>query len=128
MDLNIGPIALRLYSGKNWTYAEAAWVTNRNGGKARRETAINAGFKSEHAIDMLGRDNPADKFVCPDTGKEYFGKIVSTPTGVYAVSAADVYTKAIYQEAVKKGLHQAEAATANVEPVDVTATAEAAAA
>ncbi len=91
MELNLGPISARLYSGSNWTHAELAWVSNRNGGMARRETAINAGFKSDHITDMVGRDNPADTFEDPATGTLYFGKIVSSPTGVYAISAKDHY-------------------------------------
>lgn len=111
MELNLGPISARLYSGSNWTHAELAWVTNRNGGMARRETAINAGFKSEHLLDTVGKDNPADSFECPETGTLYFGKIVQTPTGVYAISAKEVYTKSLYTKAVKHGLAAAESAT-----------------
>lgn len=111
MELNLGPISARLYSGKNWTHAELAFVSNRNGGKARRETAVSAGFKSDHLIDMVGKDNPADSFECPETGTLYFGKIVQTPTGVYAISAKDVYTKALYTKVVKQGLAAAETAT-----------------
>ena len=124
MELNLGPISARLYSGTNWTHAELAWVSNRNGGMARRETAINAGFKSEHLIDAVGKDLASDTFECPDTGTLYFGKIVQTPTGVYVISAKDVYTKAIYTKAVKHGLAAAETATELVssdtkEPVTV---------
>jgi hypothetical protein len=111
MELNLGPISARLYSGNNWTHAELAWVSNRNGGMARRETAINAGFKSEHLLDTVGKDLASDTFECPDTGTLYFGKIVQTPTGVYVISAKDVYTKAIYTKAVKHGLAAAETAT-----------------
>lgn len=114
MELNLGPISARLYSGSNWTHAELAWVSNRNGGMARRETAINAGFKSDHLTEMAGKDNPADTFECPDTGILYFGKIVSSPTGVYAISAKEVYTKTIYTKAVKHGLAAAETATESV--------------
>jgi hypothetical protein len=111
MEFNLGPISARLYSGTNWTHAELAWVSNRNGGMARRETAINAGFKSEHLIDVVGKDLASDTFECPDTGTLYFGKIVQTPTGVYVISAKEVYTKAIYTKAVKHGLAAAETAT-----------------
>lgn len=114
MDLNLGPIAIRFYSGHNWTHSELAWVTNRNGGKARRETAVRAGFKSEHAIELVGQDNPADSFICPSTGQTFHGKIVQTPTGVYAISAADVYTKSLYTKAVKQGLQAAESATSEL--------------
>ena len=114
MELNLGPISARLYSGSNWTHAELAWVSNRNGGMARRETAINAGFKSDHLTEMAGKDNPADTFECPDTGILYFGKIVSSPTGVYAISAKEVYTKTLYTKAVKHGLAAAETATESV--------------
>lgn len=116
MELNLGPISARLYSGSNWTHAELAWVTNRNGGKARRETAINAGFKSEHLIDMVGKDNPADLWEDPTTGTVYFGKIVQTPTGVYAISAKEVFTRALYEKACKEGLNEAEKATSELEP------------
>lgn len=112
MELNLGPLSLRLYSGSNWTHAEAAWVTNRFGGAARRETAINAGFKSDHLTELVAKDNPADVFECPDTKTLFFGKVVQTPTGVYMLSAKEVYTKSLYTKAVKQGLAAAEASTA----------------
>lgn len=114
MNLNLGPLSFRLYSGSNWSHAEVAFVTNRNGGMARRETAINAGFKSDHLTDMIGKENPADVFECPETGTAYFGKIVQGPTGVYTISAREVYTKALYTKAVKQGLAAAETATDTV--------------
>ena len=114
MEINLGPISARLYSGSNWTHAELAWISNRNGGMARRETAINAGFKSDHLTDMIGKENPADVFECPETGTAYFGKIIQGPTGVYTISAREVYTKALYTKAVKQGLAAAETATETV--------------
>ena len=115
MDLNIGPLALRVYSGDNWSHAELAFITNRHGGKARRETALRGGFKSEHLIDAVGTDNPADTFEDPGTGTLYFGRIVQTPAGVYTLSAKEVYTRALYEKACKQGLQQAEQATAALE-------------
>lgn len=116
-QFDFGPISLRCYSGtcdngtRNWTHLEAAWVTNRNGGAARRETAVNAGFKSEHLIEIAGTENPADTFICPKTGQTFYGRIVQTPTGVYTLTAAEVYTKQLYTKAVKEGLRAAESAT-----------------
>lgn len=118
MELNVGPFALRINSDRNnWTNAELAFVSNRNGGTARRESAIRAGFRSDHLIDMVGKDNPADEFICPTTGQKFFGKIVSTPSGVYAISAKDVYTKSLYTKACKEGLQAAESATAQILPL-----------
>jgi hypothetical protein len=114
MELNLGPISARLYSGSNWTFAELAWVSNRNGGMARRETAINAGFKSEHLLDTVGKDLASDTFECPDTGTLYFGKIVQTPTGTYVISAKEVYTRAVYEKVCKEGLQAAESVTAEL--------------
>lgn len=115
MELNLGPISARLYSGSNWTHAELAWVSNRNGGMARRETAINAGFKSDHLTDIAGKDLVSDTFECPETGTLHFGKIVQTPTGTYVISAKEVYTRAVYEKACKEGLQQAESVTAQIE-------------
>lgn len=114
-QFDLGPLSFRFYSGHNWTHAEVAFVTNRNGGMARRETAAHVGFKSEHLIDAIGKENPADTFECPDTGTLFFGKIVQTPTGVYAVTAKEVYTKALYERACKQGLSQAEQATTQID-------------
>lgn len=113
--LSLGPIDLRFYAGDNWSHAEFAFVTNRHGGMARRETAVKAGFKSDHVTDMIGKDNPADTFECPETGTLYFGKIVQAPGGVHVITAKEVYTKALYTKAVKHGLAQAETATTLIE-------------
>lgn len=127
-ELKLGPVALRCYSGSNWTHLELAFVTDGNGGMARRETAINAGFKSEHLLEAVGTENPADAFTCPTTGQTYYGKIMQTPTGVYAISAKEVYTKALYSKAVKQGLRAAESATETVTVVDIAPEAETSAA
>jgi hypothetical protein len=115
MNLELGPFALRVFSADNWTSLELAFASNKNGGMARRETALRSSFKSEHLLDTLGVDNPADTFECPATGTLYFGKIQQTPTGVHAISAREVYTRAIYERACKDGLKQATEATAKVE-------------
>lgn len=117
MEFNIGPIDFRFYARDNWTHGEIAWVSNRNGGMAYRETAIRAGFKSDHLTDTVAKDNPADSFECPDTGTIFFGKILQAPTGTYVLSAKDVYTKAIYERACKQGLNNAQLATNNLQPV-----------
>lgn len=114
-QFDLGPLSFRLYSGHNWTHAEVAFVTNRNGGMARRETAAHVGFKSEHLLDAVGKQNMADSFEDPDTGTLHFGKIVQTPTGVYTISAKEVYTRALYERACKQGLNQAEQATAQID-------------
>lgn len=110
MNLELGPIALRVFSADNWTSLELAFASNKNGGMARRETSIRGSFKSEHLLEMTATENKADTFTAPD-GKVYYGRIQQTPTGVYAISAKEIYSKELYQEAVKNGLRQAEAAT-----------------
>lgn len=110
MKINLGPFAFRVFSGDNWTSVELAFATNQNGGMARRETALRGSFKSEHLIDMVSKENKADSFTAPD-GKTYYGRIHQTPTGVYTISAREVYTKLLYQDAVTNGLREAEAAT-----------------
>ena len=120
MKLQLGPIDIRFRQGaddeQTWTNLELAFVTNRNGGMARRETALRAGFRSDHLVDLVGTENPADTFECPESGTLYFGKIVQAPTGTYVISAKEVYTRALYEKACKRGLQQAEAATSQLQP------------
>lgn len=124
MKFSIGPIDFRFYQGTDsdhsWTNGEIVFVTNRHGGKARRESGVRAGFKSEHLTDMIGKDLASDTFECPETGTLYFGKLVQTPTGTYVISAKEVYTRAVYEKACKEGLKQAESATT---AIDAQATA-----
>lgn len=111
MNIELGPFAFRLFSGDNWTSLELAMATNKNGGMARRETALRGSFKSDHLLEALSQENQADRFEGPD-GKVYFGRIQQTPTGVHAISAKEVYTKSLYKDAVKNGLRAAQDATA----------------
>lgn len=114
MNLSLGPLRFRAFSGENWSHIELACVTRPEGGLARRETAVRAGFKSEHAIASLGADNPADTFECPTTGTLYFGKIVKQGNSVHAISAKQVYTSALMTKVEKAataaGLKAAEEA------------------
>lgn len=121
MELNLGPISIRSFSGNNWSSLELAFVTNRHGGMARRETALRSEFKSEHLIDAVGRENPADSFECPDTGTIFFGKIVELGDGIHMITAKEVYTRALFERAVKKGLADAESATKAVKNKPATA-------
>lgn len=113
MNIELGPFALRVFSAENWTSFELAVATNKNGGMARRETAVRGSFKSEHLLDACSQENPADSFTAPD-GTVYYGRIQQTPTGVYMISAKEVYTKTLYEKAVKQGLLQAQQATDKV--------------
>jgi hypothetical protein len=110
MNLELGPIALRVFSADNWTSLELAFASNKNGGMARRETSIRGSFKSEHLLEMTATENTADSFTAPD-GKVYYGRIQQTPTGVYSISSKEVYTASLYRDAVKNGLRRAEVAT-----------------
>jgi hypothetical protein len=114
MNLSLGPLRFRAFAGDNWSSVELAYVSRDEGGLARRETAVRAGFKSEHAIASLGADNPADTFECPNTGTLYFGKLVKQGNAVHAISAKQVYTAALMakveKDATAAGLRAAEEA------------------
>lgn len=113
MQFKLGPIDLRAYQEVNenaphrWTNFELAFVTNREGGLARRETGTRLGWRSDHVIEAFGRDNPADTFIDPDSGRTFTGKIISTPTGVYAVTAREVFSDWLVNEARRQGIGSA---------------------
>jgi hypothetical protein len=127
-EFNLGPLTFRAYSGENWSHLELAIASNPKGGMARRETAVRLGFKSEHLIQMQGKDNPNDSLATPE-GNIVFGKVSVTPAGVFVLSAQEVYALGLYQQSVKNGLLAAESAAAApaaesaVETVTTTATA-----
>jgi len=104
---NLGPLAIRQFSGDNWSHLEVAFRTNGKGGMAARETAVQVGFKSEHLIQTIGKDNPNDKYITPE-GNVVFGKISITPGGgVHVISAAEIFAAGIHQKTIQDGLAKA---------------------
>lgn len=107
MDLHIGPCFLRAYSGSNWSTIELGFATNRNGGLARRESALSLGFKSEHALEVFSVENPADRFVAPD-GTITHGRICVQGSRTYTLSAEQVFTGALHKRTLRAARQRAE--------------------
>lgn len=112
MELDLGPFSFRCFATRDGhTRYQFAFVTNRTGGDAYRESTLEASVRSDHLLEATGRDNPADTFIDPDTNITYYGKFCQTPAGVHVLTAKQVYTKAIYDKAVKSGLAEAQLVT-----------------
>jgi len=126
MDLSIGNAFLRVYSGSNWSHLELGFATNRNGGLARRESALALGFKSEHALEVFSVENPADRYVAPD-GSITHGRICVQGSRTYSLSAEQVFTAALHKRTLRAARQRAEQqaqqelADALVPPINVPA-------
>jgi len=94
MELNLGPLSLRVYRGNGWWSAVGGIVTNRDSDLASRETAVRVSAKSEHLTDLTGKDNPDDVFTCPVSGELFFGK-----TGFSPLTAQQVYAATLIKRA-----------------------------
>jgi len=132
MELKLGGLFFRHYSGGNWTHLELGVVTHPNGGLARRESAVQVGFKSEHALERFSVDNTADRFIAPD-GSITYGRICVQGTNTYSLSAEQIYTARLMERTLRAARQQAESqaqqelATAAIPPIDITAAGAAAA-
>ena len=126
MDLSIGKLFFRSYSGSNWSHVELGFATNRNAGLARRESALSLGFKSEHALELFSVENPADRFVAPD-GTITLGRICVQGSRTYTLSAEQVFTAALHKRTLRAARQRAEQqaqqelANALVPPINVHA-------
>lgn len=115
-QISLGPIEFRAFTSydsdyperSNWTELEFAFVTGRKDGIAVRETAIKAGFKSDHVIDMFGEDNPNDSVEI--NGTTYYGKTMpSMDKGKpYYLSALQVGTRAVHNKQLQEARKQAK--------------------
>jgi hypothetical protein len=132
--ITLGPIELRFNanaSGVNWTDVELAFITDRNqAGFAARETALRAGFKSEHALEILGEDDTTSTAVL--NGTTYHGKRIAGADGQsYVLTAEQVAAKAEYVKAMRQSklaAQQAAQFAKGIDPsilVDAAVTAEA---
>lgn len=115
-QLSLGPIELRAYNifdserpeASNWTELGLAFVTGRKDGVAIRETAVKVGFKSDHAIEMFGEDNPNDSIEI--NGKTYYGKVVPSmdKDKPYVLTALQVGTRAVHLKQLQEARKQAK--------------------
>jgi len=124
-----GPFEIRLNSGTtgvNWTDTELAFVTGRNGaGFATRETALRAGFKSEHLLELAGEDDTNDTKVV--NGATYHGKRSTGFDGKdYVLSAEQIAARAEYRKAMRESQNQAKRAAEFAAGSDPSITVEAA--
>lgn len=109
MNIHLGPFALRYYGEAGiWSSLELAIVTSRHCGLARRESALRCSWKSEHAIEAFGLENPADAFTAAD-GSITYGRIVIQRGHAYAISAEQVYSGNLLRQARRAAREAAEA-------------------
>jgi hypothetical protein len=109
MQLTLGPIDIRFFSGKGWSSAEVALVTARKGGQAQRETCVRGSFKSEHLTEVFGEEDPTDMFLAPD-GQSYYGRVTPGLDGdSHIITAQQVYARKQRADAIRAGLKNAEA-------------------
>ena len=116
ISLPLIPIELRWYSildstnpeKSNWTEAVAAFVTGRKDGISVRETAVKVGFKSDHAIEMFGEDDPSESIEI--NGVTYFAKVVQSPEEgkPYRLSALQVGTRAVQLKQLQEAKKQSK--------------------
>lgn len=110
MELFLGPLDIRFYSGDNWSSFKLGFVTNRNGGAARRESAVRGSFKSEHLVEALGEENTADVAIV--NGKTYYGRVVQGIDGPHTLSALQVAARQEYEATIKQQKRNAVQAAA----------------
>ena len=87
MDLiNLGPIRVSFYNDPEYRNLRFGYQ-----GEHGLVTGGQLGARSQHLTLAKGEDNKDDTFVCPDSGKTYFGKSGFSPITskqVYAVEMA----------------------------------------
>ncbi len=102
MEINLGPISFRAYNDKSYGDVIVGYT-----GKHGLETAARVGVRSQHLTLAQGKDNPDDTFICPNSGKTYFGK-----TGLSPVTAKEVYAIEMGKLAEQAKLEASKAAMA----------------
>jgi hypothetical protein len=107
------PVQLHAYSGDNWSHFKISLVNGRNEDGTQRETAVQAGFKSDHLVELVGEENATDKAVV--NGVTYFGRTVRGIDGdVHQISALQVAARCEHQKALKEAKKAADKAAFTV--------------
>lgn len=106
-------IQLHAYSGDNWSHFKACVVNGRNEDGTQRETAIQAGFKSDHLVEALGQETTDDVAVI--NGTIYHGRIVRGIDGdVHRITAVQIAARREYERVLKEARRTADQAAFTV--------------
>jgi hypothetical protein len=112
MQLSLGPIDIRFFSGQNWSTFEVGLVTARKAGQAQRETTLRSSFKSDHLIELLGEEDPTDQLIADD-GEVFYGRVFAGIDGdPHTLSAEQVYAGHVRRHALKEAAKATKAAAA----------------
>lgn len=107
MELNLGNLFLRHHCFENWSNLELGFATRPSGGLARRETALKLCLKSDHAIELLSVENPADRYVAPD-GSITYGRLCVQGKHQFAITAEQVFTAQLFDRTMRVAKERAE--------------------
>jgi hypothetical protein len=112
MQLSLGPIDIRFFSGQNWSTFELGLVTARKAGQAQRETTLRTSFKSDHLLELVGEEDPTDQFQAPD-GEVFCGRVCAGIDGdAHTLSAEAIYAAHLRKQALREAAKAARAAAA----------------
>lgn len=116
MQLSLGPLELRFFSGQNWSTFEVGLITARKAGQAQRETTLRSSFKSEHLLGILGEEDPTDQLTTPN-GEVFYGRVSPGIDGdAHAIPAEAVYAAHLRKQALREAAKQARIANAAAVP------------
>jgi hypothetical protein len=128
MQISLGPIDIRYFSGQNWSTFEVGLVTARKAGHAQRETTLRTSFKSDHLLELLGEEDPTDQYIAPG-GEVFCGRVCAGIDGdAHTLSAEAIYAGHLRKQALREAAKNAKAAAVITAPAgNGTKPAEAAA-
>ena len=110
MQLSLGPLELRFFSGQNWSSFELGLVTARKAGQAQRETTLRTSFKSDHLLEVFGEEDPTDQLTTPD-GEVFCGRVSPGIDGdAHTISAEAVYAAHLRKQALREAAKAAKVA------------------
>lgn len=90
MDLiNLGPIRISFYNDSKFRNVRFIYQ-----GEHGLVTGGQLGVRSQHLTLAKGEDNKDDTFVCPDSGKTYFGKSGFSPITARRVFSIEMAKRA----------------------------------
>jgi len=116
MQLSLGPIDIRFFSGSNWSSFEIGLVTARKAGHAQRETTLRTSFKSDHLLEVFGEEDPTDQLTTPD-GEVFCGRVSAGIDGdAHTIPAEAVYAAHLRKQALKEAARQTRIANAAAVP------------
>lgn len=116
IDTRVGNAEIQFHAGNGWSELRPLYVTNPSSELLRMETGFRFGFKSDHLLKSIGKQNTHDVLIDAETGEKTYGIMQTIGKTTHYISAERVAAMNLSDELLKEARDMASSGAKKLSP------------